>query len=208
MYKNLLPGEPVLMPWQSLAFNADTFIAEKFIELRDRFKIDSVIECGSAVGGTTKWLGQNFKFVYTTEINPVFRGFCLKRIEGLQNVQSFLSNTVDVLPHIINDLEESAASKPILVFCDDHWLEECPLLRELEILAECCIKEPVIAIHDFFIPNEPELGFDSIKGQPFTLGWIAPYLERIYSSGYEIEYNTFEKSAGAKRGIIYITPKP
>ena len=35
--------------------------------------LQNQVECGSAVGGTTKWLSENFDKVVTIEINPEFR---------------------------------------------------------------------------------------------------------------------------------------
>lgn len=200
MYSNLLPNEPVIMPYQAFPFNKDVFACVKFLELKQKFKVDTVIECGSAMGGTTKWLAENFDKVVTIEINPVFQSFCMERTDNCNNIEYVLSDSTEVLEYL---LEQNCSS--VLLFLDDHWLENLPLMEELRLIAASG-QTPVIVIHDFKVPERPELGFDSYNGQDFEWEWIKPSIEAIYGvDGYEIEYNS--QATGAKRGILYITPK-
>lgn len=194
--------QPILMPFQNEPFNGDTFIAANFIKLKEKFNLSIAVELGTCLGSTAIWLGKNFENVITIEINPQFAQIASERIQenGLTNVSLRIGSTLDVLPSI--PLHDDC-----IILIDSHWLEECPMLKELEIIAVKGIK-PVIAIHDFLVPNEPKLGYDLIKNQPFEYEWIKPYLEAIYGvEGYEYYYNSDEESTEVKRGIIYITPK-
>ena len=63
---------------------------------------------------------------------------------------------------------------------------------------------PIIVIHDFKT-NNPELGYDSYNGNDFCFDWIENHIKKIYPNGFDYYYNT--EAVGAKRGLIYITPK-
>lgn len=198
---------PTLMPFQLAPFNADKHIEQEFLKLKKEFNITTVIETGCCLGGTTIWLAQEFDRVFTIEVNKTWLKIAINRIEAAAvggKVKAYLGKSEQVLDDIIKIY--SLTDKTML-YLDAHWSESCPLLDELKSIAQNKIK-PVIAIHDFMVPNEPELGYDSYAGQPFTLEWIKPSIEAIYGvDGYEYYYNSAEKSAGAKRGIIYLTPK-
>ena len=46
MYANRMADEPVLMPYQTLPFNGDTFVEEEFLKLKERFNLSTAIEGG------------------------------------------------------------------------------------------------------------------------------------------------------------------
>lgn len=197
--------EPKLMPFQEHPFNGDTFIEQEFIVLRDRFGVTTAVETGTCLGYTTLWLAKNFKTVVTIEKNVMYSRVAERRYREwvgkklFSNVR-FVHGDSGKLLITRKELKDNT-----IFFLDAHWGNECPLLEELQSIAKLKIK-PVIAIHDFVVP-ESSLGFDLFKGQPFDQEWIADYLDRIYgNNGYDYYYNSDDKSAGAKRGIIYITP--
>ena len=202
MYSDLLPNEPVLMPFQSKSFNNDFNVANEFLKLRDKFNVKTVLEAGSCVGGSTKWMANNFQNVITTEINETFRNFCLERTKEFSNVKSYLANTTDVLAEILKSLDSN-----IIIFLDDHWNEFFPLIDELKIIKQSGLK-PVIIVHDCLVPNQPKLGYDSYNGVDISYATMKPYLDDIYGeNGYEYHYNSDETSTEVKRGGIYIYPK-
>lgn len=193
--------EPMLMPFQYLPFNGDEFIEETILWLKSRFGVNTIIETGTFLGYTTKWLSENFERVFTVEINPKFYAFAIKRLEGKKNVVCKNDSSVNMLSNFLSICDEVPA-----IFLDAHWNEFCPLKDELRLIAESHLK-PIIAIHDFRVPNQDELGYDTYNGQPFVFEWIQKEIENIYGYGnYEHHYNSNAKSSGAKRGIIYIYP--
>jgi hypothetical protein len=205
--------EPILMPFQDLPFNGDTFVQAEFLKLKKQFNIDRVIETGSCLYSTTKWLGENFESVKTIEINSQYAERGMHKIKDMENVKAIVGiSSVDWLNQIAAVYEEN---KDIihnfkhLFFLDAHWGEECPLLQELEAISKLrTYQPPVIVIHDFKVPNESNLGYDSIHGQPFEFDWIKPKLEMIYGvDGYDWYYNSDATATEIKRGLIYITPK-
>ena len=202
MYSGLLPNEPVLMPYQSCHLNNDSYAANEFLKLKDKFNVKKVIECGSCCGGTSKWLGENFEEVITIEINEVFRNICLQRINGLTNITSILGDSVNHLPSILKNCTDNT-----ILFLDDHWGEAFPLMDELKIIKQSGLK-PVIIVHDCLVPNEPKLGYDSYGGVDISYVNMKPYLDDIYGAdGYDYHYNSDLESTDVKRGILYCYPK-
>lgn len=198
----LLPGEPRIMPYQANPCNGDIHLCEEFLKLRGKFNIETVIELGSGVGGTTHWLCHNFKKVYSVEINDLFFSFTQKRIHGHRNVILIKGDTVEMLPGILCGEPDN-----ILCWIDSHWLSNNPLLEELEIIAVSGLK-PILAIHDMKVPNHPELGYDEYPAQNivYEWSWIKPAVDKIYGeNGYDYYYNS--KATGAKRGCVFVTPK-
>lgn len=193
--------EPFLMPDQDKAFNGDLYVCQEFLRLKAKHGIETAIELGSCVGGTTKWLGENFKTVVSIEINPEFHGYCKERVKGLGNVYALLGDTVDLLQGVLLN----CADDKFIVFVDSHWEEKNPLLQELRIIAYRGLK-PVIVIHDFVVPGRPELGFDSYGGQDYDWKWIEESINAIYGNDkYTYHYNS--EATGAMRGVVFIEPK-
>lgn len=198
------------MPYQDSPFNGDTFIQEEFLKLKHRFDLINVIETGTCLGSTTIFLSNNFEKVYTIEINESYLHIAKQKFISHKNIEVYQGDSASVLTYQLNKL-----SNRTIYFLDAHWGNVCPLLNELTAIAHTGLR-PVIAIHDFKVPGEPHLGFDSWNGQEFTFKWIKPSIDAIYNNrlleenipdDYEYYYNTFEKSSGAKRGIIFILPK-
>lgn len=198
-----------LMPFQELPFNGDNFICEEFLKLKIEYEIATAVETGSCLYSTTKWLCSNFDKVFTVEINPQYADYGKHKIQEYNNCSAFVSvDSVDFIKTILP--EQIDKTKGTIFFLDAHWGDVCPLLDELSAIADLGLeKPPVIAIHDFQTQS-PFLGFDTYRGQSFNYDWIENHIKKIessYSCQYTFYYNTDEQSAGAKRGIIYLTPK-
>lgn len=180
-------------------FEGDTIMHDTIKDLIKRWHIDLVVETGTYLGGTTRKFAQMCKEVVTIEINQAFFMRAQNTLKNIPNVQMILGDSVVELPKVIHQHK----GKGILFWLDDHWYDNIPLLAELEIIAESGIS-CLIAIHDFKVPDHPELGFDSYGKVVFDWDYIKEGVEKIYGDRYEIRYN--EKAVGAKRGLIIITP--
>jgi len=193
--------EQVLMAHQNGAFNEDTFIQAEFKKLQKKFKLTKAIETGTCYGYTTAFLSTFVKEVRTVEISEQFLNIAKhNRLDALKNVKTNLGSSSDLMPKLLEGCGDDT-----MIFLDAHWGDHCPLKDELNAIADTGI-EPVIAIHDFVVPNHPELGFDSIGGQPFTYEWLKDEIDSIYGEdNYNHYYNS--EATAVKRGIIYITPK-
>lgn len=194
--------EPTLMFKQQGAFNMDTFVQAEFKKLQKEFGLNVCIETGTCLGYTSAFLSTLFKEVRTVEISDKFLNIAkTNRLNALPNVKCNLGSSSDLMPKLLE-----GCGNDTMIFLDAHWgVEHCPLKEELQGIANSGI-EPCIAIHDFVVPNHPELGFDSFKGQPFTYEWLKEDIDAIYGEGnYNYYYNS--QATEVKRGLIYITPK-
>lgn len=184
-------------------FEGDMFVKAKFESLRDNYGIETVIETGTYLGGTTKVLSQMFKNVFTIEVTDEMWDKSGQYLKGINNISRIKGSSDEVLDALLDDKEFKTGT--LLLFLDAHWEKACPLLGELKAVCDHGLK-PVIVIHDWKVPSRPDLGFDSYNGQDFEFEWIKESIDKIYgNNGYLVEYN--DKAEGAKRGVIYITPK-
>ena len=180
-------------------YEGDENIHLEIQALVKKHKIKTIIETGTYLGGTTARLATLVDKVVTIESDPVNQKKAyFERLNKLPNVHSILAHSQDCLGQVI-----ALNQSPFLLFLDAHWEKACPLLDELNLIAEAKIK-PVILIHDFYVPDRPELGFDSYNGQRFDFDWIKDSLQMIYGKSYTYHYN--DKADGAMRGVIYIEP--
>lgn len=199
---------PNLMPFQLEPFNGDTFIQEEFLNLKKKYNLSVAVETGTCLGSTSIFLSKHFDKVFTVEVNPSYREIALQRFseEGIpaDKITSLEGSSIRWIGAIVNVGKVGHNS---IFFLDAHWGSECPLESELNIIAELGL-QPVIAIHDFQVPDQPQLGYDSTPlGQPFTYSWLKPVFDKIYgANNYYVYYNSDEKSTSVKRGIIYICP--
>ena len=180
------------------AFNGDKHLAERFIELRDKHNIELVIETGTYHGQTTEWLGKNFPKVITIESNKEYYEKAKERLKRYDNVFMVMGDSSRVLEDFI------PKKKNVLFFLDAHWYQN-PVIQELKQIKDSGTK-PIIAIHDFKVPDRLDLGYDIYpeQGIVYDFEWIKPLLDSIYEH-YEISYNN--NAVGAKRGCIFIEPK-
>ena len=194
------------MPFQDMPFNGDGYICQQFLKLKNKFDLNVAVETGSCLYSTTVWLGDNFERVYTVEINPEYAKHGISKIAGKYNILPTIG--IDSVQWIKTMLKESIRPDDFCIFfLDAHWEEHCPLLEELDAICEIEMQAPVIAIHDFYTGDEQH-GYDSYNGNRFDYDFIKEKisnLEKAFDCKYEYFYNTLTE--GAKRGIIYITPK-
>lgn len=182
-------------------FSGDTYLAEIILELKSKFNLKTAIETGTYKGVTTLWLNQHFEDVHTSEVDATLYPYIRNEFANT-NIKLWTASSELALPEILNYIKDD---KPF-VFLDAHWYKN-PLLPELKAIANKGIK-PVIAIHDFKVPHNPELGYDVYPNQNivYDFNYIKSSIENIYGSdGYEYFYNS--KATGAKRGCIFIYPK-
>jgi predicted O-methyltransferase YrrM len=193
--------EPILMAEQDGAFNKDTFVQAEFKTLQKKFKLKKCIETGTCYGYTSAFLSTFFKEVKTVEVNEKFLTIAkTNRLDALKNVKCYLGSSADLMEEMLEGCGDDT-----MIFLDAHWQQHCPLKEEIQSIADTGI-QPVIAIHDFVVPNHPELGYDKIGDQPFNFEWLKSDFDAVYGEdNYEYYYNS--EATKVKRGVIYITPK-
>lgn len=188
------------MAFDSAPFNEDIHMCQEFLDLKNKFKIKNVVETGTYKGVTTKWLGQNFDRVFTTEIVPLYHEEAKAHIGNMPNVTCVLGDVQIVLPEVLKSCDNRT-----IIFEDCHWYKN-PVVGELQILKNSGLK-PILVLHDMKNPNHPDFGYDTYpdQGIVYEWDWIKPHVDAIYGEGeYKQYYN--DRATGAKRGAIFIIP--
>ena len=181
------------------ALNGDRVAREEFARLVKDYQIRSIVETGTYHGITTEYLASLVPLVHSIEIDPRYQTIARQRVGKNKQVKLHLGNSPQVLDHILWGLPQ-----PSLFFLDAHWGGYCPLLDELRAMATMGIRDPVVVIHDFKVPDTT-LGYDTYQGKPFSPDYVDPMLPFLYPKGYRTHYND-NSAEGARRGILYVTP--
>lgn len=192
----------------AMGFEGDMILKAEFKKLIEKHNINIIFETGSYLGHTTRQLANIYEveWVYTFESNPHYYQETHKNINEpeneCENVTNVLGDSSELMGKYIMRCD---ADDNVLFFLDAHWNANNPLLQELDIIATAKLR-PVIIVHDFKVPDHPELGFDTYNGQDYEWSWIEQSIENIYGKdGYTYYYNS--EAEGAKRGVIFIEPK-
>jgi hypothetical protein len=192
-------------------FEGDSIMLEKCKSIVTDNDIETIIETGTFLAGTTRVMSEWAKSVYTIEINKPNHEKAKTNLQGFDNVHLIFGNSAEELDKLMSQQFVKRSEKfngrkipKVLFFLDAHFWDYNPLLDELKVISKY-EADPFIAIHDFKVPNHPELGFDSYKGQDYDFDWIKKSVELIYGTEYKVEYNS--NAEGAKRGIIYLSAK-
>lgn len=181
------------------AFNRDTKLQDKFIELVQEHGILSVIETGTFEGKTTAFFAEHVEKVVTIESSGDYFKKC-DHLDELKNVTRLLGSSADRMADAIR-----CTQAPRLYFLDAHWGGGNPLLAELEAIS-LSGEEPVIIVHDFQVPGCPSLGYDMFdKDTPICLELVTPVLRKIYGSNAAISFND-DSAGGSRRGVLIVEP--
>lgn len=176
-----------------IPFEGDTFIRAELEALRDRFGLTNCVETGTQFGATTQAFCEMFESVMSVEADAGFLWVAKERLKDFENVSLIEGLSQDALPHFVKS--------NTLYYLDAHGcaVGGCPLKQELKSIAAAELKNIVIAIHDFRVPDK-DFGFDEYD-YPLSIEEIEPLLHKVFKSP-KWHYN--EQADGAYRGIIYI----
>ena len=207
------------------AFNGDKYLGEEFLKLIKKFKIKNIIETGTYRRDTTRAFSGMADKVYTIESNRSFYFGSKKILKNYSNVRTFFGSSPEVLKKILPNIKENT-----LFFLDAHWGHYWPILDELKEISKIdSLKNSVIVIHDFYVP-EVDFGYDSyyhsdskfelflkkfigffgrklnmnlVEKQKLDYDFIKEKLKKI-NPEFKHYYNS--RAEGAKRGVIFIHP--
>ncbi len=175
----------------------DSFLKQKMEEIIREFGITTIVETGVHYGQSTLDFSKMVDNVIAIDILPESIDEATKLViteNKRENVKFICGNSPDVLKEIKNQID---ASKTIF-FLDAHWWDIWPINDEIRSLEK---NKGIIIVHDFLVPNRPDLGFDTYKGQPFTYEFIKESLTN-WCPDHVLEYNT--NADGCRRGVGFI----
>jgi len=176
----------------------EPFEGDKMLEgivngLVKSLNIDCVIETGTETGATANWFAARVPKVYTCDVDD------LVDRELLDNVSYSLCASYRMLDNLLPT--QAHNYRRILFWLDAHnEPTNNPLPRELHLIAVHRVQDPVICIHDYRVPNHPELGFDTFEGfGPLSLETVEDKMHDIFPNGFNVHHNS--EATGAKRGV-------
>lgn len=174
-------------------FEGDSILHEQLAQLIEVLEIDCVVETGTETGATAAAFAELVDNVYTCDLeDKVDR-------ELPPNVVRHLGDSAEFLDMLLPEL---CRNRRILFFLDAHLAPQYTrVLDELEIIATQSCPDVVIVIHDFQVPGNEALGFDTYDGVgPLCVELVDSHLRRVFPAGsYTAKFNS--DATGAKRGV-------
>jgi hypothetical protein len=165
---------------------SDKYLFSKIKEIIKQNKIEKLIETGTWKGYNCDIASKLFHEVHSYEVNYDYYSEALKINKNNKNVKLFLGNSADLFKQNLLPSDYNT-----MFFLDAHWYDYCPLLDELQEIANFSLK-PIIIIHDFYVPNEfgqAKFGFDKFKEQPLNFEYVKEKIENIYGvDNYSLFY--------------------
>lgn len=159
------------------AFNGALEIGAFLANLAERTSVATAFETGTYLGYTTLFLSCFFDRVFTVEIDHVRFLQIKPRLEPYPNITAYEGHSVKVLHEALPSLK----GESVLFYLDAHWLEDWPLLGELEEISHTHKDNCIIVIDDFKVPSHPEIGYHSSKTDDCSFEYIAAKLDQIFT---------------------------
>jgi len=142
------------------------------LELLEAVKPSVLVETGAYRGTTTEWFASNFDGpIYSCDANKRYYLQARSKLAPFTNAKIYFSDSRAFLRNIIPEIQ----NKGICIFyLDAHWLENLPLVDELNIIHHSKIPA-IIIIDDFEVPDDNGYGFDNYgENKKLCLDLISP----------------------------------
>lgn len=184
-------------PWTGFGepFNGQRSRSNAVRRLIELFKPNVIVETGTFLGDTTRWLAQNGVPVVTIELQPTYIRTARLRLRNFPNVELICGDSVEALGMLV---ERADISRP-LVYLDAHWYERNPLAKELKVVLNSW-SDAVIVIDDFMVPGDPGYSHDSWNGKPLS----DEILDLPSDATLAYPATPSESESGARRGAAFI----
>jgi hypothetical protein len=110
-----------------------------------------LVETGTCLGEMARKCSKYFKQIWTIELSETLAAEAAKRLGKRRNVRVLRGESSGLLPQILTAIRE-----PVVFWLDAHYsggvtakgATECPLVRELQIIAEHACHDHIILIDD------------------------------------------------------------
>ena len=139
-------------------------------ELKNIYKVKTLVETGTFKGITARLQSQNFKEVLTVELLKEYYEVAKKRLKDYQNVYIFNMDSSKFLTDFIKRYKRENRNDFIIFYLDAHFYDpqlqkkdRFVVLKELKALKN--FRNAIIVVHDF----DNNLGHITYDGQPLNL---------------------------------------
>lgn len=160
----------------------------------------NIIETGTFLGNTTGYLAKFGVPVYSSEISPPLFVAAKQRLSSFSNINLVLCDSRTFLTGLVS---ERINILPSFFYLDAHWLDDLPLLDELNLIDENW-ENWIVLIDDFKVPNDPGYGYDNYGARKtLNYSYIKRFVERRSLAVFFPTIPSVEES-GAKRGYVFL----
>tara|TARA_B100001250_G_scaffold157171_1_gene135074 strand:+ start:268 stop:1719 length:1452 start_codon:yes stop_codon:yes gene_type:complete len=181
----------------------DEEFRDKTVELSEKFDSNIFIETGSFDGRNVVVLNamEIFEHINTIEcVEEQYNNLVIPNTKGFKNIHCHLGDSSEVIGEI---LHSRSKDDKFFIFIDAHsavgsegW-DMLPLEKELETIYRSNVKDPVIAIHDFYCPMPngqrrfPNAIANPYTNEPIRVDDISGQLDKIYGKDeWVVEFST------------------
>lgn len=221
------------MPWWY-----DTLAVAQTLKLRDQFMVTTFVETGCFRGINLKFWSYRFDNVIGVDKSEAYANTTRQRCNDRRQVSVYHNDSAAFLRSFVLAYRAARRTDIPFLYLDAHFYDPAERwvvkreLRELQGFPQC-----IIAIHDFQVPNEPDLGHLIYDGEPLSFAVVRDDLAAInpdfsyYTNSREWSVvHTAESISGLPgltpdadtletivyhhrdwrkyRGILYCTPTP
>lgn len=165
------------------SFNYAPELAPFFALLKRCYKLDTVVETGTFVGGTTVVFSFLFDSVHTLEIDPNHFRISSELLAPYKNVTCHKGSSEIVMKDLLPTLKDHR----VLFYLDAHWQSHWPLLEELQEISKTHKNNCIIVVDDFKVPGRADIPFDAYGPHECSINYIKGELDKIFTS-YDVHY--------------------
>jgi hypothetical protein len=140
------------------AFHNDAITLKAVDVVLKSIKPSAFGETGLFQGDTTRYMAYEYPdlSIHSFEINEEFYNSCKVKLKDYPHVHLHLGSSDKALKEAL--LQRQLGNRP-LFYLDAHWYDYWPLQDEIRLIGEH-LKESVMFIDDFEVPQRPEFAFD------------------------------------------------
>jgi hypothetical protein len=165
------------------------------------YRPDLIVETGTYLGSSTRWLAGWEAPVLSAEVNPKFFLASALRLRAVENVTLALGSSLELLQRLAR--EAGRYSRP-LFYLDAHWEGRLPLWDELELIWGHW-GTAVVVIDDFRVPGDDGYGYDAYGPTE-----VISLEHSRFPSGADVMFPAEPSSteSGRRRGTCYVAVGP
>ncbi|MHA1395765.1 MAG: hypothetical protein ACTSRZ_19870 [Promethearchaeota archaeon] len=142
-------------------FGGDVILGRIIDKIIHDFSVDSFIETGTFLGGTSFNMAKKFPqlLIYTCEVHKTHYKIARELLKNYNNAN--IKNKSSEI--FLADLLKTIKINNSLIFLDAHWYKYWPLPIEIKLISHQ-LEKYILIIHDFEVPNRPEFRSDIFLG--------------------------------------------
>jgi hypothetical protein len=189
--------------WAGGPFSGQRARQALFREMVAKLSPRAIVETGTHLGTTTKFMAQTGLPVYTIETDPRSYGFVRARFWRTPNITLLYGDSRAGLRELLDGSLREMARHTLLFYLDAHWNADLPLAEELEIVFSRC-PEAIVMIDDFEVPFDRGYGYDDYgPRKALTASYIQPIVSRYQLQTFYPTTRSVDES-GLRRGCVVL----